>query len=317
MARRRSAQFTNQWLLLLLCVLGGRGLTTCSLPPSASLARLPLRSCVLGRSSLPRKKQSHWELNFHSWLGVVSLSLRLSGGAAGPAQDDERQPEFTPRGMWMPKEHESVRDVDEAWEERLRERDEDMRAEGDGGLPVAMSVGQARERVDFALAMEKERTEQEEALHQQLAQHIQRLKEAHAQITGGAQPCPPELAGTNTASPHRVRQRSRPPPGESPAPAVPGEASAGSTAGGAASANAALAKDAAHGDKLQAIKASTDWEVEGTEERILQHRQDVARKVLGPSPKVDSAVPERGASAAHRGTMLNSTQQPPQAAQSR
>ena len=73
------------------------------------------------------------------------------------------------------------------------------------GAFAGMTVGQARERLEIALELEIDRKKREEALHCQLVQHVQRLKEAHAQITGGTYPNPPEsIAG----SPYRMRHRS-------------------------------------------------------------------------------------------------------------
>lgn len=294
----RSTFWVGLWLLL--CMRGRRLATCCSCPPSAPLGRRPLFNCVKASGAL---------INHGPLPPTARPTLLRLGGGYDP---DEDPPPFQPRCMWMPGDQEEMaHDVDQAWEDRQQQREEDMEAEGETGLPAGMSVGQARERVELVLAAESKRKEREEVLHQQLAQHIQRLKDAHAQIMGGAQPCPPEIASTTHGSPHRLRQRSRPPPGESPAPAGAGEASAG-TAGRAAVAQA-QAQHAEHGDKLQAIKASTDWKVEGTEERVLQHRQDVARKVLGVSPEAGS-VYERSASVAPQ---LNSSQQQPQATQSR
>ena len=81
-----------------------------------------------------------------------------------------------------------------------------------------MSIGQAKERAEIALEIVKTRREREAALHRQLASHIQRLKEAHAQISAGTHPSPPELTTATSGSPQRVRHRSQAPP-ESPGPA--------------------------------------------------------------------------------------------------
>jgi len=199
-----------------------------------------------------------------------AMSLRLRGGLNSPLQGSEGPPPFVPRSMWLPDEQEETAEaVEEAWEERQRQLEEDM-----PGAFAGMTVGQARERLEIALELEKDRKKREEALHCQLVQHVQRLKEAHAQITGGTYPNPPEsIAG----SPYRMRHRSVA-PSASPAPtlATPADTISRAHADEAA-------PHAPDNHKSAPSKASADWTIEGTEEHVLMHRQQIAKTVLESS----------------------------------
>ena len=108
-------------------------------------------------------------------LGYPARLAHLRGGAGGAPTP----PPFVPRDAWLSDAEQDMKvgAIDDAWEEREREREEDA---GSAGLQVAMSEHRARERAGIALQMEEERKKREAVLHQQLAQHILRLKEAHA-----------------------------------------------------------------------------------------------------------------------------------------
>ena len=218
------------------------------------------------------------------------------GGSGGPTP-----PPFVPRHAWLcdTERDMTAEAIDDAWEEREREREADA---GSAGLPVAMSEDLARERAGIALEMEEERRKRDAVLHQQLAQHIQRLKEAHAQIVSGTHPSHREIAIAPTGSPTRIRHRSRPPtessgPGvafgllsERDAGVVVDESEVGTAVG--------RTPEAEPEKRAQASKASVDWKLEGTEERVLQHRQDVARRVLSSLPETagEFGAPDRAAS---------------------
>ena len=226
--------------------------------------------------------------------------LRMRGGYNHSRDDGGAPPQFVPRDVWMPKDREQTAEaISEAWEERERQRELDVPS----GIPPAMSVGQARERIGIALAQGIERKEREDALHRQLTQHILRLKEAHAQMTTGAQR-PPEVVCSTTGSPQRVRHRSRP-PSASPGPfqhmRTGGSLNCDEGASRTATRTGADSHHEDHDNGVRASKSSTDWTVEGIEERILQHRQDVVRQVMGTSSHAQSGGSESNESGRSKG----------------
>lgn len=259
-AGHRTTTVSRVLLWLLLCVAGLRLLATSPRPQSASFAGAATPTSAGGA---------------RPW----AMPLRLRGGRdpTSPPSGHGAPPPFKPRSVWLPGEQEeTAAAADEAWEDRQTELEDKMGP----GIHACMSADEARERVEMSLEAKKESREQEEALYRQLAQHIQRLKEAHAQITAGTHPSPPETA---TGSTHRVRHRSRP-PSESPGPPL--------VSGVGAVPNA---QDSGSGDshlntqqqvEMQARKTSANWKVEGTEEIVLQHRQDVVRKVRSAVPPI-------------------------------
>jgi len=204
--------------------------------------------------------------------------LRLRGGGRDDPRPHGEPPPHLPRSQWRPSEQDDTGAKRAAWEDRQRERGEAI------ALHEVVTTDQARGHLEPAMDAALQRRAREEALHRQLAQHIRRLKEAHAQITSGCHPSPPETACSSNGSPHRVRHRSRP-PSESlgPAPAclqAPGRSSD--------------AQQVQPSERdVQLSKASTDWQMEGTEERVLQHRQQVVRKVLGASQDEGSSSSSR------------------------